>query len=849
MKHYHVNGYINRSYFSNRLGIIFIVLCLVVSSFFIPSKVKAAGVTPVTVYADDALPQTFYGYGAQFDPYIGSDRVIDPLTAAQWNTVLSRVDYMRMGFARVATAPNAFSPTLTVGQYDWDTPEMQQLYKILDQLKSDGTTVLFSTWRMDYAGDDLTKNASETYADLVVDALDYLINTKGYTNIKFYQHTNEPKSNKITWAGYKQAMIWLKSKLAAKGLPVGVMATGNQINTGLYAAANQLELAPYLGAYDIHYYPSQASIASASNTEVLKRITDLSSAPKPLFITESGTLDGQTAADDQPNVVNSSYALHQVDMAMQAVLQGASGVSTWELDDAQHDRLWGMWDIFNAPTPRPWFYTYSLLSRYVTGGSTIYKAAGAYDNQVRMLVARGASGSQWTIAAVNRGTADRQVNLTIPGVNQATWDVYKYTDSYHPADANSLPVKDSVISNTDMSSSGVDITIPAGGFVLLTTYDQSPVTGAPVNGQALPLLDDFNSAVTGAIPEGWQTLGTGVTVQDVPSSANKSMRIADSSASSEVSASHAFPSPSGVLVEEFDIKLDQTNQRVRSGYLYSGTVPVVVVYFDNDGQLRYYNGGNSTIFMPYSANTWYHIKIAANIMTGKYDLYVDDMTAPAVSQVSFKSSTASLDSMLFGTSDTGTGAFNVDNVKLYKQVMVDNFNLETTGAAPSKWTLAGSSITIQNTPSATDKSMRIDDASTTGEVKATNAFAAQSNRVVEEFDIKLDQTNQRVQAGYMYSGSTPVAVVYFDSDGKLRYYNGSSSEVILTYSSNTWYHIKIAADPATNKFDVYVNDMNTQVVSQAVFKSGASGIDSILFGSPDTSTAKFNVDNVALSNR
>ncbi|GLX68649.1 hypothetical protein [Paenibacillus glycanilyticus] len=759
---------------------------------------------------------------------------------------------MRMGFARVATAPNAFSPTLTVGQYDWNTPEMQQLYKILDQLKSDGTTVLLSTWRMDYAGDDLTKNASETYADLVVDALDYLINTKGYTNIKFYQHTNEPKSNKITWAGYKQAMIWLKSKLAAKGLPVSVMATGNQINTGLYAASNQLELAPYIGAYDIHYYPSQSSIASASNTEVMKRLSDLSSAPKPLFITEGGTLDGQTSSDDQPNVVNSSYALHQADTAMQAVLQGAGGVSLWELDDAQHDRLWGMWDIFNDPTPRPWFYTYSLLSRYVAGGSTIYKAAGAYDSQVRMLVARksaGASGSHWTIAAVNRGTAERQVNVTIPGVNQATWDVYKYTDSYHPTDANALPVKESVVSNANMSTSGVNITVPAGGFVLLTTYDQSPVTGTPVNGQSLPVLDDFNGGTTGAAPEGWQTAGTAVTVQDVPSATNKSMRVSDNSTSAEVSASHAFPLQGGQLVEEFDIKLDQTNQRVRAGYLNNGTVPVAVVYFENDGQLRYYNGNNSAVIMPYSANTWYHIKLAANPATNKFDVYVDDMTTPAVSQASFKVSATSLDSALFGTSDTGTGAFNVDNVKLYKQVVSDNFNLETTGASPSKWTVAGSGVTVENTPSASDKSLRVNDGSATAEVKVTTSFGAQSSRIVEEFDIKVDQTNQRVQAGYLYSGTTPVAVVYFDSDGKLRYYNGSNSAVILTYSANTWYHIKIAADPATNKFDVYVNDMNTPAVSQAVFKSAASSLDSVMFGSPDTSTAKFNVDNIMVAIR
>ncbi|GLX68648.1 hypothetical protein [Paenibacillus glycanilyticus] len=88
MKRNFVSGYVRRV---SRIAVVVLALCLIVSSFPGLAKVKAAA-TPITVYATDALPQTFYGYGAQFDPYIGSDRVIDPLTTAQWNTVLSRAD-------------------------------------------------------------------------------------------------------------------------------------------------------------------------------------------------------------------------------------------------------------------------------------------------------------------------------------------------------------------------------------------------------------------------------------------------------------------------------------------------------------------------------------------------------------------------------------------------------------------------------------------------------------------------------------------------------------------------------------------------------------------------------------
>ncbi|CAM4226214.1 uncharacterized protein YjdB [Paenibacillus endophyticus] len=836
--------------FLMKLTMVLMSIILVVLPTFTPNNVYAADAAAenVTVYAADALQQPFYGFGTQFDPYVGSNRIISPLSDEQWDQVMTRAEYMRMGFSRLALACNAFSPTLTVGEYDWNTDEMKQIYKILDRLKADGTTVLLSSWRMDYENDTVSNNSSEKYVDLIVDALDYLINTKGYTNIKYYQHVNEPKTNKISWEGYKQAVVWLKDKIADRNLPVALMATGNQPGTGLYDSKNQLELAPYLGAYDVHFYPSQASIANASNSVVATRMKELSDSPKPLFISEAGSFDNVTSDDHQPNVRNYWYSLHQVDYAMQAVFQGVSGISAWIMDDAMHGKLWGMWDIFNSPNPRPWFYSYSLLSRYVEQGSTLYQPEAGNDRTTRMLVSSKAvddGTKNWTIAAVNRGTESREFTVRIPGVASATWDLYKYTQDYHPTDANALPVKDSEITNVDMTNTGVTITVPANGFVLLTTSDQSPVDGVPTEGVVkLPIFADFNNHTTGSAPIGWELQGDHVTIEDMPSAANKSMRVSGDSGAGVNGAAYHFISQSAKIVEEFDIKVDQTDQRVNAGILKSGADTATEVYFDKDGNLCYGDSSSGTIIMPYNAHTWYHVKIVADAATGKFDVYVNDMVIPKVHQASFKTSSSFIDHVEYNVPEESNAKFNVDNVRIYRLLAMDSFDEQSTGSAPAGWEVVGDQIKVEEMPSTSDKILKIDGKATTGADTAAIRFEAHNKRIVMGFDIKLD-SKARVQSGYMYDEDIPAVVLYFDSDGTIRYYYGDRSRVLASsFQVNTWYSFKLVIDPSTNLFDIYLNDMNKPAVTNVPFRSSAFSLDRILFGAPENSQAIFNLNNV-----
>jgi hypothetical protein len=57
--------------------------------------------------------------------------------------------------------------------------------------------------------------------------------------------------------------------------------------------------------------------------------------------------------------------------------------------------------------------------------------------------------------------------------------------------------------------------------------------------------------------------------------------------------------------------------------------------------------------------------------------------------------------------------------------------------------------------------------------------------------------------------------------GYLAYYDGSWHN-ITTVNSNQWYHVKIVAFVSSHTFDIYVDDMNTPLITGANFRDGSS---------------------------
>jgi hypothetical protein len=163
------------------------------------------------------------------------------------------------------------------------------------------------------------------------------------------------------------------------------------------------------------------------------------------------------------------------DYAVQALRGKTSSVIAWMLDDNSHETFsWGAWaNSQEGLKLRPWFYTWSLLCRYLPPGSTVYRPVGnpkpARPAQIRVLAARSPKG-EWTFCVVNREKArTASVLFRVPEGPEAelTLKRYLYSEAKRPADERGLPVPVST-ENADLAK-GVVVECPADSAVGVTS--------------------------------------------------------------------------------------------------------------------------------------------------------------------------------------------------------------------------------------------------------------------------------------------------------------------------------------------------------------------------------------------
>ena len=76
---------------------------------------------------------------------------------------------------------------LVTSQYAWNSNEMQQVFRLLDWYKDNmaHTLIMSGLWSssINFTSTNISFYESEEFAQLQIDLLSYLINTKGYDNI------------------------------------------------------------------------------------------------------------------------------------------------------------------------------------------------------------------------------------------------------------------------------------------------------------------------------------------------------------------------------------------------------------------------------------------------------------------------------------------------------------------------------------------------------------------------------------------------------------------------------------------------------------------------------------------
>lgn len=481
-----------------------------------PSIGRAAPAV-ITVDPSRVVSSNFLGFGVNWCPYPWFD-----ISDQAWETCFRRMDYVRPPVVRIMQRAfyycSGFDPQ---GRpiYHWDSPEMVKLYRMLDYCEKRGICVIIGEWespwsnneRSDHARDNLqplhiTENDPRWYR-MISDCLEHLLNVKHYTCIKYYNLINEPNGD---WSGIADFNKWrvaiegFHAELQRRGLLQKISIIGPdacQIEDSYWLDLAVRTCADRLGLYDLHLYARKSDVESGwletffrVKREFIDRY-DWRGSHKPFIISEAGMertgpCEPQGGMDSQANVYKPIYGIWMADYSVQCARAGLQGVLMWSVDDAEHImngdkgwpdvhktlfKKWGFWNSLGAEIGhpedenlRPWFYTWSLMSRYFPAGCRILRTADPGVAGVRSLAAD-VGQNDLTVVLVNDSDRPQDLQLTVLGLKGAgPVRRYDYSLTHRLVDQEGFPVPTNTL-NVERLTSGLAVHLPARSFILYTT--------------------------------------------------------------------------------------------------------------------------------------------------------------------------------------------------------------------------------------------------------------------------------------------------------------------------------------------------------------------------------------------
>jgi hypothetical protein len=445
------------------------VLLLVACTQAPPERTPPGRPGAVVVDTGRVAVREFGGFGAEWDPYVVS---ADPTVP---KIVRERVRFMRLPFVRVRMWVSWYSDV--DNHYDFSNEDIRPLYDLLDATKDEGIDVILTEWGPDpdnWSQDPWVVD-DPRYARAVADGVEHLIRVRGYTNIRYLVVTNEPDWTQPSYEVWRAAIENVHRELAERELLGHVRLMGpDTCCTEEWWEPSLADVADVVSAWDRHVYPELGDVRRGAVEPYLTRVWndaregDPASASKPFVLAESGIkVDKSTPA----------YAVDTTDLAIQAARAGTTMISTWMLDDESYPKgpevplsdVWGMWSTREEGSVlKPWFSTWSLLSRLVRPGSTLY--APSEPAGIRVLAARDPSTGAWTFVLVSRAAAPRDVTLRVPDAGDVRYALYVFDgrDGSIRRDRDGFPVPISSGTSGDLGE-GIAVPVLPSSVSFVTT--------------------------------------------------------------------------------------------------------------------------------------------------------------------------------------------------------------------------------------------------------------------------------------------------------------------------------------------------------------------------------------------
>jgi hypothetical protein len=307
--------------------------------------------------------------------------------------------------------------------------------------------------------------------------LEHLLNTKGYTCIRYFICTNEPNGEVGDWARWKQGLLNLHGEVKKRGLADRITLVGSDTSQSPdnepWHRLTVDELQDVIGVYDIHRYETPEVVKAGSLEDYMRGhrnyalAKDSADGKKHHLIGEAGMWAFNSDYTRCSTINDYEYGVFMADYAVQAARAGWTGVSAWMLSDNSHkDFQWGMWRSQEKGMElRPWFYAWSLLTRFVRPGAAIYRLEDP--DGVRMMAA--AKDGQWTLVCVNRSGVGQNLTVELPEDWHRKTHTYLYQDGPRKLSPQGFPQAE----RTENYDSGEDVSVgcPNEAVLLITTLE------------------------------------------------------------------------------------------------------------------------------------------------------------------------------------------------------------------------------------------------------------------------------------------------------------------------------------------------------------------------------------------
>jgi hypothetical protein len=390
--------------------------------------------------------ENFQGFGAEWDSRAYN---WNNVTDSDFEKIASRIKWMKMPIVRIMMlAKWCYSPEKG---YDFENEDMKLLYRHLSFCQANGIDVMISDWGIEPEWlriSNIENMAHVRYSEIVGEYMDYLINKKGFTCIKYFGLVNEPNyevGDFGKWAiGLTNVYYVFKERELLDRIKIVAPGQSNDKNW-FFSTVDVLQ--KKIDVYDMHLYAWKDQALTGGVFNDIKELwnyaqqKDSAFDGKMFFVTEAGMRDGQSA-EVSTNIDSFYYGVFMVDYAIQAVHAGANAVLAWMLDDNSHpDFKWGLWrNKKNGMNFREWFYSWSLLVKNFPKGSKVYKVRSR-SIEIRALAAKINSGKNggWSFCVVNLGDKPAKIQIKVDGEKSLKMNKYLYVENEYLVDENGFP--------------------------------------------------------------------------------------------------------------------------------------------------------------------------------------------------------------------------------------------------------------------------------------------------------------------------------------------------------------------------------------------------------------------------